>query len=57
MSQSDFNATLVALALVFVFALFCVVGLGLSAWLMALPVGILVIGIVTVAYEDLRRRR
>jgi hypothetical protein len=55
--QSEFDAALVALGLVFAAAIALVAWGHLSPWLLTLPVGILVIGIVYTLLEDLGRRR
>ena len=57
MKQSEFDAALVALGLVFAAAIALVVWGHLSPWLIAIPVGILVIGVLYTVLEDLGRRR
>jgi len=57
MSQSSFDASLATLGLVLVAAFVLVVGFHLPWIVLALPLGILVIGIVYTLLADLRRRR
>lgn len=55
MSQSDFNATVLALALVVVAAAAFVLWFGLPLWTVLLPGGIMVIGIIGSAWGRWRR--
>jgi hypothetical protein len=54
--QSEFDAALVALGLVFAAAIALVVWGHLSPWLIAIPVGIVVIGVLYTVLAGLRRR-